>query len=116
MAKDRILDVNWEMGYYEVVRFDELTGDLIYKTMFFEPHVDAILEANKRMQDEPELFKNKQKGQPDFWATASIPVAVQMDWLVNDGIDVRKAEHWPAVRKKLNDPDWRHLRTGNFTI
>jgi hypothetical protein len=42
---------------------------------------------------------------------ASIPNAVAMIWLTRYGVDVFKKDHEPAVRRLLNDPEWRHLRT-----
>ena len=42
---------------------------------------------------------------------ASIPNAVAMIWLTRYGVDVFKKDHAPAVRRLLNDPEWRHLRT-----
>jgi hypothetical protein len=36
---------------------------------------------------------------------------VALLWLQRYGVDVYRREHWPAVRRLLNDPDWRYLRT-----
>ena len=60
--------------------------------------------------------------QPMF---ASVPAAeakfarvwVHQAWqLEQDGIDVYNPDHWPAVQRKLNDPEWRYLKTSEIII
>jgi hypothetical protein len=46
-----------------------------------------------------------------WWHVACIPVGVQMKWLDDYGVDVLNKDHFPAVKRLLNDPDWRYLRT-----
>jgi len=29
---------------------------------------------------------------------------------------VGRREHWPAIRRLLNDPEWRYLRVGHFIL
>lgn len=42
---------------------------------------------------------------------ASIPAALQVKWLVEEGIDVYNPDHAERVMRKLNDPDYAYLRT-----
>lgn len=46
-----------------------------------------------------------------MWHVACIPIGVQYQWIREKGVDVMKKEHWPAVRRLLNDPEWAYLRT-----
>ncbi len=49
---------------------------------------------------------------------ASIPNNIYYRWMIEDGMDARtvmrmkgrETKEW--LRRRLNDPDWRHLRTG----
>lgn len=46
-----------------------------------------------------------------WWHVARIPIGVQYKWLKEEGIDIHNKDHWPRVRAKLNDPEWKYLRT-----
>ena len=47
----------------------------------------------------------------DLREVAEIPMVVALKWKEERGIDVFNRDHWPAVKKLLRDPEWRHLRT-----
>lgn len=66
--------------------------------------VEPIITNNKRV-------KNDERPGKDMRLVATIPNIVIEKWLREEGINVYKKEHWSAVRRKLNDPDWAHLRT-----
>ncbi len=68
--------------------------------------VEAILDDNKRLYTLNDGYTPSR----DFRRVASIPMTVVEQWM-NEGIDIFKHEHAEAIRKKLNDPDWRYLRT-----
>jgi hypothetical protein len=72
----------------------------------YRSDVTANLEANKAQLNDP-IRAIDGIGRK----VASIPNAVAMIWLTRHGVDVFKKDHGPAVRKLLNDPEWRHLRT-----
>jgi hypothetical protein len=79
-------------------------GDL---TVHHSQDVEDIIARNKRLQSEP---------QRSDWARhiATIPNAILMRWMLEEGAPVlgMPAEEFGRfIRKKLNDPDWRHLRT-----
>ena len=52
----------------------------------------------------------------EFRHVADIPITIQMDWLTKHGVDVWNQDHWPAVRRLLNDPDYRWLKTKEIII
>lgn len=70
--------------------------------------VEPILEANKRAFNEHSTKGNLFGG--TFHHVAEIPVIVIEQWK-KEGIDFYNKEHWPKVMAKLNDPDYRYLRT-----
>jgi hypothetical protein len=79
-----------------------------------EQDVEPILELNKAKQN---MGREYYAADPDMWKVASIPIMVQFQWLQKYGItDVTSKEHWPKVRKLLNDPDWRYLKTADIII
>ena len=69
--------------------------------------VEAILARNKALRGEP---------QKSDWGRhiATIPNVVLVQWMNQEGADVLRMssdEFGAFIRKKLADPDWRHLRT-----
>lgn len=42
---------------------------------------------------------------------ASIPAALVVKWLVEEGLDVYDPDHAERLMRKLNDPDYAYLRT-----
>lgn len=105
----------------ELLSFDPFTGMRVWfdydenqdeTQLYYEQDgqlVEEILEDNKKMANDAEYTRN---GIHDsMWHYASLPVGVVMKWLVEDGIDAYKQEHWPAVARKLNDPEYAYLKT-----
>ncbi len=67
---------------------------------------DPILDRNKALQSEP---------QKSDWGRhiATIPNIVLLKWMHEEGVDVwrlRGDDFGKFIKKKLSDPDWRHLR------
>lgn len=71
--------------------------------------VEPYLERNKRLMSSEDYGKGGIKS--GWWHVASIPNSVIEKWLIEDGIDVFNKDHWPKVKRKLMDPDYRYLRT-----
>lgn len=68
-----------------------------------------ILEQNKAMANDDDFTRQGIKG--DWWLYASIPVEIQMKWMIEQGIDIYKKEHGRRVSKLLEDPQYRYLKT-----
>lgn len=83
-------------------------GDLTVKQT---QDVEPVLERNKKLQNEPQNRKS------DFRHIASIPNIFLIRWLDeeyargNTTIKFLSEEMDALVEKKLNDPDWKWLRT-----
>ncbi len=92
--------------------FDGLTEHLIVDSsergsyaIQYQGDVGANIEANKAEYNDPG------KGIDGLGRkVAHIPNAVAMIWLTRYGVDVFNKDHMPAVRRLLNDPEWRSLR------
>lgn len=68
-----------------------------------------VLEQNKAMTNDTDFSK---KGIKDgWWLYASIPVMVQVKWLIEKGVDVYNKHHGPQISRLLEDPEYRYLKT-----
>lgn len=101
----------------ELIDHDPLTGLKTFYELLpcgkkfavhHEQDVESLLEKNKLLQNANDY---KRQGIKDSWQhVAHIPDIVVMQWF-KEGIDVFNKDHLPAVKRKLRDPEWRHLRT-----
>jgi hypothetical protein len=102
-----LLDHDPETGITETFCYDEATGDITIRRW---QDVQPAIDVNKGFH----LYSNgKHK---DAWLAARIPTNIAQDWLARYGINAWKGEHWPAVKKLLNDADYRHLRPTSFRL
>lgn len=91
--------------------YDPLTDTTILETVY---DVEPVLEHNKALQNHE---VNGWKGNDsEFWYAGEIPLGLVLKWLVEEGIDVFDPDDWPAVKRKLNSNEFRHLRTGLFNL
>jgi hypothetical protein len=91
------------MSTFARIHFDA-DGDRL--TIEHAQDVEAILDRNKALQSQP---------QRSDWGRhiATIPNVVLVKWMNEDGVNVlgMSSEEFGAfIRRKLDDPDWRHLR------
>lgn len=91
-------------GMTEFFHYDNDTGDFSIETV---QDVEPFLDANKRAQNNGDGFTPSR----DMKRIANIPNVVIEKWLNELGVNVFDKNHEPAVRRLLNDPDWRYLRT-----
>lgn len=69
--------------------------------------VQAHLDRNKAMQTHNDGYSDSR----DLRRAASIPDIVAVKWLNEDGLNIFDPAHADRLKRKLNDPDWRWLRT-----
>ncbi len=96
----------------EYFAYDPDTDESVIKTVYKD--TDAVLDANKGIQG-----KDVAKGaEGDWWHVARIPPAVIHKWLIEDRLNVFDKADGPRLMKKLDDPEWRHLRvnTGQLGV
>ena len=82
----------------------------------YEQDVADIIEANKEKQLNGYDMGIYESGGEAMFRCASIPNIFVVKWLNDYGINVYDDNHWPEVRKKLNDRDWQWLKTTEKTI
>ena len=64
-----------------------------------------LLDQNKRLQQEDHHIKDELR------LSARIPVTIYYEWKNKFGVDLYDKNHAPAVRRLLNSPDYRYLKT-----
>lgn len=74
-----------------------------------EQDISQVLERNLQERNLNDGYSKSR----EFRRVARIPSAVQMKWLLEEGWDCYKPECADKLMKKLNDPDWRYLRTAD---
>ena len=75
--------------------------------------VEPIIDQNKRLQALP------QKRAGSFRHIGTIPNVILERWIVEDGVNylaLSKEEFDRMIMRKLRDPDWKWLRTGEGRI
>jgi hypothetical protein len=102
----RIVDYDPFTGMTTTFDYDHVTDTTIIGR---EQDVSLLLDSNKRLQNDAEYSK---KGIRDgWWHYAKIPPLIIEKWRNEFGIDVFNKDHTQAVYKKLNDPEYRYLKT-----
>jgi hypothetical protein len=97
---------------------DSMTGDFVIEEI---QDVEPLLELNKAIQNHDSggakgLNEYSKKGIKDgWWHVASIPTTVINAWL-KLGVNLYAPDDWPKVKKLLNDPQWKYLRTGTGRV
>ena len=86
--------------------YNELTDEV---SLEYEQDTEPLLEANKSLANNQDF--TKQGMRDEMWKYASIPVGLQMKWLVEEGLDVYDDNAWPQIFRKLNDPEYAYLKT-----
>lgn len=92
--------------------YDSSTRETKIHYTFEDAQTDAVLDNNHRMANHNDGWSKSR----ELRRVADIPMSVMLSWYVEKGIDVLNKRHWPEVRKLLNDPDWRKLRTANWHV
>lgn len=107
----RLFDRNPETGVEQWHEYDPATDTTTIESVY---DMTAVVEHTTRHQNlETGGYRGPMK---DFWYAGEIPMGLIAKWRSEEGIDVFNKDHWPAVKKKLNDIDFRKLRTGLFNI
>lgn len=97
----RLLDFDPLTGLRTFHEYDAETDTTL---LHHEQDVSGVLDDNKRADN----HGDKPRG--DMWHVASVPVSIQLKWLVEKGVDLFNPDHKQAVAKLLDDPDYRYLK------
>lgn len=74
--------------------------------------VVPIIEKNKKMQTHTDGWTASRV----FRRAAHIPDIVALKWLNEEGWWIHDPNARNKLRQKLNDPDWRYLRTSEWAF
>lgn len=97
-------------GISEFMHFDPATGDPIGLERVAD--VEPVIEHNKRLATHNEGWSKSR----DLVRVASIPIMVQLQWIERYGFDPLDGKHQKELRRILNDPEWRYLRTSEIIL
>lgn len=103
----RLLDYNPMTGleiWHEYNEADDTT------VVHYKSDAKAILDQNKRDAS------NAVGSMGTMVRAASIPAGVMYEWLTKYGVNFWNKDHKPAVRRLLNDPDYRYLKCRDIII
>jgi len=110
MAK-RLLDYDPISGIYTYHDYDDAAKQTV---------IEEVQDVGPWLENAKSLAKDedrKKKGIKDsWWHVARIPVGIQYKWLRDYGVDIYNKDHWPGVRRLLNDRDWGYIRTSRGRI
>ena len=105
----RLLNKDPFTGILTYHEYDSLTDET---TISYEADSSAtsfVLDTNQKIANDEDTTKKGIK--QGWWLVASIPPILQIEWLINEGIDVYNKDHWPRVKAKLEDRDFSKVKT-----
>jgi len=105
-----VVDVDPYSGAIETIEWDDAENRLVVKTTC---DVQPVIDRNKELANSWDGWVDEAH---TMRLAAQIPVTVAYKWLQDYGVMVGRREHWPAIRRLLNDPEWRYLRVGHFIL
>ena len=92
-----------KLGDGQTFLFSEHSGE--YAINHKAQDLTKLLDQNKRLQQEDHHIKDELR------LSARIPVTIYYEWKNKFGVDLYDKNHAQAVRKLLNSPDYRYLKT-----
>jgi len=105
-----LLDTDPLTGAVETFEFDEADDRVVLRRYC---DVQPAIDKNKAAHLDGDGWVGRGR---DMRLAASIPLDVALLWLQKYGVSCWKAEHWPAVKRLLEDPEWRYLRPHSFRL
>lgn len=106
MSERRHLHTDPATGLMTWHEYDHLTDTT---TIGYSADSEPVLELNKAMAKDDDFSK---KGIKDgWWLYASIPVMLQVKWMIEEGLDVYDPRHSDRLSNKLADPEYLYLKT-----
>ena len=102
----RIVDYDPFTGVTTTFDYDHATDTTIIGR---EQDVSLLLDVTKALQNDGDYSKKGIK--ESWWHMATVPAIVIEKWKNEKGVDVFNKDHWPAVKRLLNDPEYKWLKT-----
>ena len=73
-------------------------------------NIQPLIDSNKKLQQHDHHIKD------EFRLSARIPMTVYYEWKNKYGVDLFNPNHKEGVRKLINSPEYRYLKTTNRRI
>ena len=109
MGQKRWFDYDPFTGAFETYEYDE-DGNRTVITRTgrdLTPALDAIAELHNHDENKHPVLG---------YRVASIPLELVHKWLVEKGVNAMNPDHWPEVKKLLNDIDNHKLRPHRWRL
>lgn len=100
----RFLGFDPALGMADAFHYDNSADKFAVET---RQDVEPIIENNKKLANLNDGFTPSR----EMRRIASIPLVIIEKWKTELGVDIFNKNHAQALRRLLNDPDWRYLRT-----
>lgn len=78
--------------------------------------IEAILNNNVKEYNSHSTKTSKKFHHEVLNKVASIPLVIVEKWRKEEGLDVFNKDHADRVKRKLNDPEYRYLRTSPWRV
>jgi hypothetical protein len=95
------------LDHNKIFHFDESTGNLAIEHI---ADIQPLIDSNKRLQQEDHHIKD------DFRLSARLPETIYYEWMNKYGIDLFNPDHASGVRRLLNSPEYKYLKTTGRVI
>ena len=79
----------------------------------YEQDAEPILDLNHAKRSMGRAYYAED---PDLHRVASVPLGVAYQWLAKYGVEAWNPDHIDRVKRLLNDPEWRYLKTAEVII
>ena len=96
-----------KIGDNQVFHYHNPTGEFAIEHI---EDIQPLLDQNKKLQNEDHSMRD------EFRLSARIPMTVVYEWKRTYGVDLFNKNHKEGVRKLLNSPEYRYLKTTNRRI
>tara|TARA_B100000900_G_C20275465_1_gene591818 strand:- start:44 stop:343 length:300 start_codon:yes stop_codon:yes gene_type:complete len=73
-------------------------------------NIKPLIDSNKKLQQEDHHIAD------DFRLSARIPMTIYYEWKNKFGVDMFDPNHKEGVKKLINSPEYRYLKTTNRRI
>ena len=96
-----------KIGKNQIFHYHTPTGEFAIEHI---EDIQPLIDSNKKLQQEDHHRAD------EFRLSARIPMTVVYEWKRTYGVDLFNKNHKEGVRKLLNSPEYRYLKTTNRRI
>ena len=96
-----------KIGKNQIFHYHNPTGEFAIEHI---EDIQPLIDSNKKLQQEDHHRAD------EFRLSARIPMTVVYEWKRTYGVDLFNKDHKEGVRKLLNSPEYKYLKTTNRRI